>query len=197
MKAPRCREVKPLHITQQLHAKIGVQMQGPLCRPCLCQSGTQQGGGRRRNAPTSLPACLPILPVPPQQKLGAQGHLHRSASWAQSKVEKDRGYLEGDREVTWHLSTPTTKTLVDTWPQLPPLYRATGQMPQDLGLQQAHLTLYMCKTPCMHTLPSPQVGPASSCSRLPSSFTLLDRALPLSYANISKWPTSDKAGYWE
>lgn len=180
-----------------MHTKIRVQMQAPLCRPCLCQSGTQQGGGRRINALTSLPACLPILPVPPKQKPGAQRHLHRSASWAQSKVEKDRGYLEGDREVTWHLTTPTAKNLVGTWPRPPPPYRATGQMPQDLGLQQAHLTLYMCKAPSVQALPSPQVGPASSCSGLPSSFTLLGPALPLSYANISKWPTSDEAGYWE
>lgn len=56
------------NITQRVSVKIRIQTQGPLCRPCLCQSGTERGGSRIN----SLTTPRSILPAPPKQRLRAQ-----------------------------------------------------------------------------------------------------------------------------
>lgn len=75
---------------------------------------------RRTNTPTVLPSCPPTLP--PKQKPegpGAPRGTHPVAPTQDSlpvtEQVEDGGPLEGDKEVTQHLATPTAKTVVRTW----------------------------------------------------------------------------------
>lgn len=124
-------------------------------------------GGSRINSLTTPPS---ILPEPPKQRLRAQSPArHPSCSthtdWPPGHgagQKRPGGILEEDTDVTGHLITPTAKTLLGAWPQLPPLCRAPGQMPRGWALQLGG-QLPLCTSARPHPRSSalrPQQAPA-------------------------------------
>lgn len=80
---------------------------------------------------------------------------------------KRHGGSGEDTKSTWHLTT-STAGLVGTWPQLPPLCRATGQVP--LAARKPPSSLYKLKAP-IHA-GSAFTPSWSSPIMLPSSFLI-------------------------
>lgn len=147
---------------------------------------------------TLLPSCQRL----PHRRRGHRSagvasiplQLHKLASWAHSRAEKDRGDLDRAQRA------PDTSPLPQPdWrvPGLRCLHPAEpqGRCPRTwLCSREPPGSQYKLKASPVQALPSPQAGPASSGRCLPSSFTGQG---PLPYANISERPTSHEAGHGE